>query len=230
MEFKNYKKDAELVDENVNYSLDDGLDMLLKFGKRKFDQTIDVAVNLGIDPKQGDQQVRGAVNLPNGIGKKVTVLVFAKGEKQKEAEDAGADFVGVDDLVDKIKGGWLGFDKVIATPDVMGVVGKLGKILGPRGLMPNPKVGTVTFDITKAVTENKAGKVQYKNDKGGVVHAPVGKFSFGKEKLQQNIKAFVDEINRVKPSGAKGTYLKSITISGTMSPGVKLNAAELAKN
>ncbi len=191
----------------------------------KFDETVDVAVRLGVDPRHADQMVRGSVVLPNGIGKSVSVLVFAKGEKEKEAQDAGADFVGNDDLVEKIKGGWLEFDKVVATPDMMGAVGKIGKILGPRGLMPNAKTGTVTFDVTKAVNELKAGKIEFRVEKAGIVHAPMGKVSFGVEKLVQNISAFLESILRLKPSTSKGIYLRGIAISTTMGPGVRVDTA-----
>ncbi|MBU3947074.1 MAG: 50S ribosomal protein L1 [Proteobacteria bacterium] len=189
----------------------------------KFDETVDVAVRLGVDPRHADQMVRGAVVLPNGIGKEVKVLVFAKGEKEKEALEAGADFVGNDDLVEKIRGGWLGFDKAIATPDMMGAVGKIGKLLGPRGLMPNAKTGSVTFDVDRAVKELKAGKVEFRVEKAGIVHVPMGKVSFGVEKLVQNMAAFLETIMRLKPAGSKGTYLKGMAISTTMGPGVKID-------
>lgn len=189
----------------------------------KFDETLDVAVRLGVDPRHADQMVRGSVVLPNGLGKSVRVLVVAKGEKEKEAQDAGADYVGSDDLVEKIKGGWFDFDKVVATPDMMGSVGKIGKILGPRGLMPNAKSGTVTFDVTKAVQELKAGKIEFRVEKAGIVHAPMGKVSFGVEKLVQNVSAFLDTILRMKPSSSKGTYLRGIAVSTTMGPGVKID-------
>jgi len=189
----------------------------------KFDETIDMAVRLGVDPRHADQMVRGSVILPNGTGKEVKVLVFAKGEKEKEAQDAGADFVGNDDLIDKIKGGWFAFDKAVATPDVMGTVGKIGKILGPRGLMPNAKSGTVTFDVARAVQELKAGKIDFRVEKAGIVHVPMGKVSFGVEKIVQNITAFLETIIRLKPASSKGTYLKGIAISTTMGPGIKID-------
>lgn len=189
----------------------------------KFDETVDVAVRLGVDPRHADQMVRGAVVLPNGIGKEVKVLVFTKGEKEKEAMDAGADFVGNDDLIEKIQGGWLGFDKAIATPDMMGSVGKIGKLLGPRGLMPNAKTGSVTFDVARAVKELKAGKVDFRVEKAGIVHVPMGKVSFGVEKLVQNMSAFLETIMRLKPSGSKGTYLKGMAISTTMGPGIRID-------
>lgn len=189
----------------------------------KFDEGVDLAIRLGVDPKKPDQMVRGTVVLPNGIGKKVRVLVFAKGQKEKEAQDAGADYVGAEDLVEKIGQGWLDFDKAIATPDMMGTVSKLGKILGPRGLMPNPKVGTVTFDVGKAVKEIKAGKVEFRVEKAGIVHVPVGKASFGFDRLLENVKALLEVILRVKPPTSKGVYLRSITLSSTMGPGVKID-------
>ncbi|MGB5158376.1 50S ribosomal protein L1 [Desulfobacterium sp. N47] len=189
----------------------------------KFDETVDIAVRLGVDPRHADQMVRGAVVLPNGTGKEVKVLVFAKGEKEKEALDAGADFVGNDDLIAKIQGGWLGFDKAIATPDMMGAVGKIGKLLGPRGLMPNAKTGSVTFDVDRAVKELKAGKVEFRVEKAGIVHVPMGKVSFGVEKLVQNMATFLETIMRLKPSGSKGTYLKGMAISTTMGPGIKID-------
>ena len=191
----------------------------------KFDETIDVAVRLGVDPRHADQMVRGSVVLPNGIGKEVKVVVFAKGEKEKEAQDAGADFVGNDELIEKIKGGWFGFDKAVATPDMMGSVGKIGKLLGPRGLMPNAKTGTVTFDVGRAVQELKAGKIDFRVEKAGIVHAPVGKVSFGVEKIVENITAFMESIMRLKPAASKGTYLKGVAISTTMGPGVKVDTA-----
>jgi len=189
----------------------------------KFDETVDLAFNLGVDPRKSDQMVRGTVVLPHGTGKNVRVLVFAKGEKEKEARDAGADFVGAEDMVEKINKGWLDFDKVVATPDIMGVVGKLGKILGPRGLMPNPKLGTVTFDVAKAVREIKAGKVEYKAEKAGVVHVPIGKVSFDQQKLIDNAQAIIDSVNKSKPSTSKGKYLKKLCISSTMGPGLKVD-------
>jgi len=223
---KRYKKDREKVNSEKHVSLDEALTILESFGKAKFDETVDIAIRLGIDAKQTDQTVRGAVSLPNGIGKKVRVAVFAKGEKAKEAEDAGAEVVRADDLAEKVQGGWMEFDKVIATPDMMGVVGKLGKVLGPRGLMPNPKLGTVTFDITKAVTEQKAGKVEFRIEKAAIVHAPVGKRSFGAAKLKDNILALIDAVNKAKPAAAKGTYLRSMALSATMTPGIRLDTTQ----
>jgi large subunit ribosomal protein L1 len=195
--------------------------------KAKFDETVDCAIRLGVDPKQADQQVRGTVGLPAGTGKPVRVLVFAKGEKIKEAESAGADFVGVEDLVEKIQGGWVEFDVAVATPDVMSTVGRLGRVLGPRGLMPNPKAGTVTFDITKAVREIKAGKIEYRTDKFGIIHAGIGKASFTEEQLLQNFNSLIEAIVRAKPASSKGQYLKTITLSTTMGPAVKVDPAKV---
>jgi large subunit ribosomal protein L1 len=210
----------------------EAVQMALETSFAKFDETVDIAVRLGVDPRHADQMVRGSVVLPNGLGKTVRVLVFAKGEKEKEALDAGADFVGNDDLVEKIKGGWFDFDKVVATPDMMGAVGKIGKILGPRGLMPNAKTGTVTFDLGRAINEIKAGKIEFRVEKAGIVHAPMGKVSFGVEKIVQNISAFLETIVRMKPSSSKGAYLRGIAVSTTMGPGVKVDTTlvkELAK-
>jgi large subunit ribosomal protein L1 len=212
------------VDRERRYPLEDALKLALETDPAKFDETVELAVRLGVDPRQADQNVRGTTQLPHGTGKTVRVLVFAKGEKVREAEEAGADFVGGDDLATKITGeGWLDFDKAIATPDMMGVVGKLGKVLGPRGLMPNPKVGTVTMDVAKAVRELKAGKVEYRVEKAGIVHVPIGKRSFGFEKLLDNANAVLASLARAKPSAAKGTYLRSIAVSTTMGPGIKVD-------
>lgn len=218
---------AAKVDRNKSYPLQEGLDLVKGAAYAKFDETVDVAVRLGVDPRHADQMVRGAVVLPNGLGKEVRVLVFAKGEKEKEAKDAGADFVGADDLVAKIQEGWFEFDTAIATPDMMGVVGKIGKLLGPRGLMPNPKVGTVTFDVGRAVKESKSGKVEFRVEKAGIVHAPVGKTSFPANLLQENLVALVDALVKAKPSAAKGTYIKKISVSSTMGPGVRLDIADV---
>lgn len=218
---------AAMVDRNRSYPLQEGLELVKSAAYVKFDETVDVAVRLGVDPRHADQMVRGAVVLPNGLGKDVRVLVFAKGEKEKEARDAGADFVGAEDLVAKIQEGWFDFDTAIATPDMMGVVGKIGKLLGPRGLMPNPKVGTVTFDIGRAVKESKSGKVEFRVEKAGIVHAPVGKASFTADILRENLLALVDALVKAKPSAAKGTYIKKICISSTMGPGVKLDIADV---
>jgi large subunit ribosomal protein L1 len=215
------------VDRNKSYSLQDGVDLVKDASFAKFDETVDLTVRLGVDPRHADQMVRGAVVLPNGLGKTVRVLVFAKGEKEKEARDAGADYVGADDLVAKIQEGWFEFDTAIATPDMMGVVGKIGKLLGPRGLMPNPKVGTVTFDLDRAVKESKSGKVEFRVEKAGIVHAPVGKVSFEADKLKENLLALVDALVKAKPSAAKGTYVKKISVSSTMGPGVRLDISDV---
>jgi len=218
----------EKVDRAREYSLDEAVKMVKEMAFAKFDETVDLAFNLGVDPRKSDQMVRGTVVLPHGTGKSVRVLVFAKGEKEKEARDAGADFVGAEDMVEKINKGWLDFDKVVATPDIMGVVGRLGKVLGPRGLMPNPKLGTVTFDVGKAVREIKAGKVEYKAEKAGVVHVPIGKVSFDQQKLMENAKAIIDSVVRAKPATSKGKYLKKLSISSTMGPGLKVDVASVS--
>jgi large subunit ribosomal protein L1 len=222
---KKYLEAINKLDGLKRYDFGEAVTMALQSSYVKFDETVDVAVRLGVDPRHADQMVRGTVVLPNGLGKEVKVLVFAKGEKESEAQEAGADFVGNDDLIEKIKGGWFGFDKAIATPDMMGTVGKIGKLLGPRGLMPNAKTGTVTFDIGKAVKELKAGKIDFRVEKAGIVHAPMGKVSFGPEKLLQNIAAFLETILRLKPSSSKGTYLRGIAVSTTMGPGVKIDTS-----
>jgi large subunit ribosomal protein L1 len=215
------------VDKSKEYTVEEAISLIKENSYTKFDETVDMSINLGVDPKKSDQMVRGTVVLPHGTGKKVRVLVFAKGEKEKEARDAGADYVGAEDLVEKIQKGWLDFDKAVATPDLMGLVGKLGKVLGPRGLMPNPKLGTVTFDIAKAVNEIKAGKVEYKVEKAGIVHVPVGKISFDKEKLVENTLAILKSVAKAKPSTSKGKYIKRITLSSTMGPGVKIDVAKV---
>ncbi len=215
------------VDRTKEHSLEEAAALLKEHSFAKFDETVDMAINLGVDPRKSDQMVRGTVVLPYGTGKSVRVLVFAKGEKEKEATDAGADYVGAEDLVEKIQKGWLEFDKAVATPDMMGTVGKLGKILGPRGLMPNPKLGTVTFDIAKAVKEIKAGKVEYKVEKAGIVHVPVGKISFDGEKIVENSLAVLKSVVRAKPASSKGKYIKKITLSSTMGPGLKIDIARL---
>jgi large subunit ribosomal protein L1 len=222
---KKYKEAKGKVDREKKYGLDEAVELLSDIRTAKFDETVELAFRLGVDPRHADQMVRGSVVLPNGLGKKVRVLVFAKGQKEKEAEEAGADFVGSDDLLEKIQKGWLDFDKAIATPDMMGQVSKLGKILGPRGLMPNPKVGTVTFEVAKAVQEVKAGRVEFRADKAGNVHVPVGKASFGKEKLLENINMLFETVIRLKPPSSKGTYVKGVAISTTMSPGIKIDPA-----
>ena len=228
---KKFRSAAELVDRNKRYGVDEAFKLLKEtVSKRgvKFDQTVDVAINLGVDPKHADQMVRGAVVLPNGIGKTVRVAVFAKGEKQREAQDAGADVVGEAELAKRIEEGFMDFDTTIATPDLMGQVGRLGKVLGPRGLMPNPKLGTVTFDIGRAVREAKAGKVEFRVDKAGNVHVPVGKRSFSTEQISANALALLEAIVRAKPAAAKGQYLRSITVSSTMSPGIKVDVQRVA--
>ena len=220
---KKYVESAKLVDSTALYDVAEALDLAIKTGKAKFDETVEVHVRLGVDGRHADQQVRGAVVLPNGTGKTVRALVFAKGDKVQAALDAGADYAGAEELVAKIQGGWMDFDVVIASPDMMGVVGRLGKVLGPRGLMPNPKAGTVTPDVAKAVTEAKAGKIEYRLDKTNIIHCPIGKVSFGVEKLQENFDALLGAIVRAKPAAAKGQYIKSCTVASTMGPGVKIN-------
>ena len=222
---KKYQASKSNVDTQKRYEFAEAIESAINSSFAKFDETIDVAVRLGVDPRHADQMVRGTVVLPNGLGKEVKVLVFTKGEKVNEAKEAGADFIGGDDMVEKIQGGWFGFDRAIATPDMMGTVGKIGKLLGPRGLMPNAKTGTVTFDVAKAVEELKAGKIDFRVEKAGIVHAPMGKVSFGVEKIQQNLTAFLETIIRLKPSSSKGTYLKAIAISTTMGPGIKIDTA-----
>jgi large subunit ribosomal protein L1 len=224
---KKYTEARKKVEPGKRYPLREAVEMTVGSAQSKFDETVDAAIRLGVDPKHADQMVRGSVALPHGLGKTITVLVFAKGEKEKEAVDAGADYAGSDDLVEKIKGGWLDFDRVVATPDMMGTVGKLGKILGPRGLMPNPKVGTVTFDVGKVVKELKAGKVEFRVEKAGIVHTPVGKASFGVDKLQDNVTALLETIIKLKPASSKGTYLKSISLSTTMGPGVMVDPLDI---
>jgi large subunit ribosomal protein L1 len=220
---KKYSEAAKQIDRQKRYTLEDALRFIVVNKVAKFDETVEMAVRLNVDPRQADQNVRGTVLLPNGTGRSVRVLVLAKGEKEKEAREAGADYAGGEEMIRKIQEeNWLDFDRVIATPDIMGLVGRIGKILGPRGLMPNPRVGTVTFDIAKAVAEAKAGKIDYRVDKAGVVHAPVGKVSFGEEKLLQNARALLGAVVRAKPASAKGNYIKSIAVSSTMGPGVKV--------
>jgi large subunit ribosomal protein L1 len=220
---KTYRQKREAVDRTLLHSLEEGIDLVLKSAYAKFDETFDIALKLGVDPRHADQMIRSSVVLPHGTGKVTRVLVFAKGPKEAEALEAGADYVGGDDLVEKIKDGWLDFDKTVATPDMMGVVGKIGRVLGPRNLMPNAKLGTVTMDVGKVVKEIKGGKVDFRVDKAGIVHAGIGKVSFGKEKLAENILAFVQRLIQLKPSTSKGVYLRSLSISSTMSPGVKLD-------
>ncbi|MGD8542245.1 MAG: 50S ribosomal protein L1 [Desulfobacteraceae bacterium] len=221
---KKYSNNRAKIDASKRYDFPEAVQLAIDASYAKFDETIDVAVRLGVDPRHADQMVRGTVVLPNGLGKEVRVLVFAKGEKEKEAADAGADHVGNDDLIEKIKAGWLDFDKAVATPDMMGAVGKIGRLLGPRGLMPNAKTGTVTFDVGKAVNELKAGKIDFRVEKAGIVHAPMGKVSFGVQKILENLAAFLETIVRIKPASAKGTYLKTIAVSTTMGPGIKIDS------
>jgi large subunit ribosomal protein L1 len=225
---KAYAKALEKVDQTKEYAVEEAVDLARTVAPAKFDETVEMSVRLGVNPKYADQMVRGAVVLPHGTGKSVRVLVFAKGEKEREAREAGADFVGAEDMVEKIQGGWLEFDTAVATPDLMGQVGRLGKILGPRGLMPNPKVGTVTFDVTRAVREVKAGKVEFKVDKAGNVHVPVGKKSFPADRLSANANAILEALVKAKPSGAKGQYLRSITVSTTMGPGIRVDVQRVA--
>jgi large subunit ribosomal protein L1 len=218
---------VKLVDKTKLYDAGEALGLVKQTATAKFDETVEVAVRLGVDPKKQDQQVRGAVVLPHGTGKTARVLVFAKGDKAKEAQAAGAEFVGDDDLIQKISAGWFDFDVVVATPDMMGSVGRLGRVLGPKGLMPNPKTGTVTFEVTRAIQEIKAGKIEYRLDKAGIVHVPIGKASFEVEKLLGNFQTLVDALQKAKPSGAKGTYVRGITVASTMGPGVHVNTSRI---
>ena len=220
---KRYREALKKVDRAKLYALDEAVGMVKEFAKAKFDETVEIAAKLGVDPRHADQMVRGSVALPHGLGKTERVVAFAKGEKVREAKEAGADFVGAEDLVEKIQGGWLDFERVVATPDVMGLVGRLGRVLGPRGLMPNPKSGTVSLDIGRMVREIKAGKVEYRTEKAGLVHAPVGKASFEAKALAENVSAVVDALMRAKPSSSKGVYFKGLTLSSTMGPGVKVD-------
>ena len=224
---KRYKEIMSKMDRGTLYSLDEAVQILKSAPDAKFDETVDIALNLGVNPRHADQMIRGAVSLPHGLGKTVRVLVLTKGAKEKEAKDAGADYVGLDDYLEKIQEGWFEFDVIIATPDVMSSVGKFGKILGPKGLMPNPKSGTVTFDIDQTVKEVKAGKIEFRVDRNGIIHVGVGKVSFDADKLKDNIKAFIDKIVRMKPASVKGQYLRSATISATMGPGIKLDRSLL---
>lgn len=225
---KKYQDSAKLIDNTKLYDPSEALDLVVQTAKAKFDETIEVHIRLGVDSRHADQQVRGAVVLPNGTGKTKKVLVFAKGDKAAEAEAAGADFVGAEDLVAKIQGeNWFGFDVVVATPDMMGVVGRLGKVLGPKGLMPNPKAGTVTMDVKKAIEELKAGKIEYRLDKTNIIHCPLGKASFGAEKLQENYSTLYEAVLKAKPAAAKGQYMKSIIVTSTMGPGIKINPAKV---
>ena len=225
---KNYQEVRKLYDRQELFEAGDALELVVKGAHAKFDETVEVHIKLGVDGRHADQQVRGAIVLPNGTGKTKKVLVFAKGPKAQEAEEAGAEYVGAEEMADKIKNeNWFDFDVVIATPDMMGVVGRLGKILGPKGLMPNPKSGTVTMDVAKAIEETKAGKVEYRLDKTNIIHTPIGKVSFGREKLEQNFNALLEAIIKAKPSTAKGQYLRSVTVASTMGPGVKVNPAKI---
>jgi len=226
---KKYRNAIGDRDTDVRVGVEEGVKVTVDNAFAKFDETVDVAINLGVDPKYSDQMIRGAVSLPNGLGKDVRVAVFCKGEKENEAKEAGADYYGSDELVEKIQGGWLDFDKAVATPDMMAVVGKIGRVLGPRGLMPNAKTGTVTMDVATAVSELKAGKVEFKVDKAGVLHAPIGKVSFGADKLLENLRTLLDTVMRMKPSSAKGTYMKSLAVSSTMGPGVKIDPLTVRK-
>ena len=225
---KKYIESAKLIDKSTLYSSNEALDLVLKTAKANFDETIELHVRLGVDPRHADQQVRGAVVLPNGTGKTVKVLVFAKGAQADEAKAAGADFVGAEELVQKIQSeNWFDYDVVVATPDMMGVVGRIGRVLGPKGLMPNPKSGTVTFDVTKAIEDIKAGKVEYRVDKTAIVHCPIGKKSFGVEKLKENFNALMEALIKAKPAAAKGQYVKSVSVSSTMGPGAKINPTKV---
>ena len=225
---KAYREASSLFDRRTQYPLDDALNLLKQMPKRKFDETVELSMRLGVDPRHADQQVRGTVNLPHGLGKKVRIVVFAKGEQAVAAQEAGADFVGADDLVEKITGGWTDFDVAIATPDMMGAVGRLGRVLGPRGLMPNPKSGTVTPDAGRAVEEAKAGRVEFRVDRGGNIHTQVGKISFEVERLSENASAVIGSIVRARPAAAKGHYIRSVTLSTTTSPGIRLDRSVLA--
>jgi large subunit ribosomal protein L1 len=228
MASKRFKAASEKVDRDQSYGLEEAIEILKDWGDTKFDESVELAINLGVDPKHADQMVRGALVLPNGVGKTNRVLVFAKGEKEKEATNAGADFVGGEELAKKIQDeGWLEFDRVIATPDMMSVVGRLGKVLGPRGIMPNPKLGTVTMDVATAVSEQKAGKVEYRVDKAGIIHVAIGKKSFDKEKLFQNASALIDVVVKAKPAASKGIYVKKISLTTTMGPGIRIDPASV---
>ena len=224
---KKYSESRSKIDAETRYDFDTAFQKTVDLSYVKFDETVDLAIRLGVDPRHADQMVRGTVVLPNGLGKEVKVLVFAKGEKETEALDAGADFVGNDELISKIQEGWFGFDKAVATPDMMGAVGKIGRLLGPRGLMPNAKTGTVTTDVARAVEELKSGKIDFRVEKAGIVHVPMGKVSFGAQKLKENVTAFLETIVRLKPSSSKGTYLKGIAVSTTMGPGIKIDTTQV---
>lgn len=225
---KRYNSNFEKINRDKEYSLEEAAELLSSFSHPKFDESVELAINLGVDPKHADQIVRGTVALPNGIGKDIKVLVFARDDLAEEAKNAGADFVGADDMVEKVKGGWTDIDVVVAAPDMMAEVGKLGKILGPRGLMPNPKIGTVTKDIAKAVTEVKAGKIEFRVEKNGIIHNSIGKVSFSKEKIIENAKVFVNAILKAKPQATKGVYMKKVTMTSTMGPGIKLDKSSIS--
>lgn len=225
---KKYNKVVALVDKSKRYSVDDACALVKKTTTAKFDETVEVAVKLGVDPRHADQMIRGAVVLPAGTGKSQRVAVFCRGEKQAEAREAGADFVGAEDLVEKVSGGFLDFDVAIASPDMMALVGRLGRVLGPRGLMPNPKTGTVTPDVAKAVSDSKGGKIEYRTEKAGIIHAPIGKASFEADDLKRNLQTVIDALNRAKPASAKGVYMQSVTISTTMGPGIRVDAGSAA--
>ena len=227
---KKYREILAKVDKGERYTLEEACKLVPETSAAKFDESVDVAVRLGVNPKYADQMVRGAVVMPHGTGKSVRVAVFAKGEKAKEASDAGADVVGAEDLAEKVQGGWLDFEAALATPDMMGVVGRLGRILGPRGLMPNPKVGTVTFDVERAVSELKAGRIEFRVEKAGIVHAPIGRVSFGPDKIRENLLALMELLLKLKPSTAKGTYVKSVALSTTMGPAIRLDPQEVVSN
>lgn len=226
---KKYNEALKMVDRTKLYDPSEAMELVKKTATAKFDETVECAIKLGVDPRHADQMVRGAVVLPHGTGKEAKVLVFAKGDKAKEAQEAGADIVGAEDIVEKIQGGWIGFDVAVATPDMMGMVGRLGRILGPKGLMPNPKTGTVTFDVKNAIREIKAGKIEYRVEKAGIIHAPIGKASFPAEKLQDNFFALMDALIRAKPAAAKGTYVKSVAVTSTMGPGIKIAPTKVTR-
>jgi large subunit ribosomal protein L1 len=225
---KRYDAAAAVIDRQTAHTIEEAIDAVKQTPAAKFDETVDLSIRLGVDPKHADQMVRGAVVLPHGIGKAVRVAVFAKGDKEREARDAGADVVGAEDLVERVQGGWMEFDTTVATPDLMGQVGRLGKVLGPRGLMPNPKLGTVTFDVARAVREAKAGKIEFRVDKAGNVHVPIGKKSFSADHLRENAMAMIEAIMRAKPAAAKGQYLRSMTASSTMGPGARIDVQKVA--
>jgi len=227
---KKYQQAAELVDKDKHYAITDAVDLLKQAAKANFDETVEVAFRLGVNPKNADEQIRGALVLPHGTGRTQTILVFAQGEKAKEAEEAGADYIGNEEIIEKINDGWLDFDVVIATPDMMAEVGKLGRILGPKGLMPNPKTGTVTFDVGKAVSDVKAGQVEYRVDNAANLHVPIGKVSFDNDKIVENFEALIDTIVRVKPAASRGTYVRNVVITSTMGPGIKVDVTEYVKD